>query len=272
MKRLCAVLTLTALLLSVCAAGAAEAASPAERSGAAGTSSVLCVPTGDIRGSFTASSGSCMEYYMYAPDNAVRGMPLVVFLHGDGLVGLPDDLKDCGIVTRAKEIYGADMPFILLLPSTSVPSWTDYGIPYTLRELIDSVAAEYSCDMRRISVTGHSRGATGVWTMVTLNPNYFSAAAPVSCPSVGFWPESFRHTPLKALVGDAYNDYGYYGRDMENHVYALRLAGASASLTVIENCSHGEASVLAYTRELLDWLTMLRRSIRTHPERHDLPM
>lgn len=264
MKRLTALFTLVFLTASLLAPFCASA-------GAAGVSAPDA-PTGDIRGWFTGSSGGYMDYYMYVPENAVRGMPLVVFLHGDGLVGLPDDLMYCGTVTRAKEIYGEDMPFILLLPSTSVPSWTDYNIPNTLRELIDHVAGEYSCDARRISVTGHSRGAIGVWTMVSLNPNYFSAAAPVSCPSVGFRPESFRHTPLWALVGDGYNDYGVYGRDMENHVFALRQAGASAKLTVIENCSHGEAGTLAYTKELFDWLTMLRRNKRSHPERIDLPM
>ena len=59
---------------------------------------------------------------------------------------------------------------------------------------------------------------------------------------------------------------------MENHVFALRQTGASAKLTVIENCSHGEAGTLAYTKELFDWLTMLRRNKRSHPERIDLPM
>ncbi len=266
MRRFAAMLAFFSLLFPSSAAVRAEAVHTVM------TATATDMPTGDLRGTFTASSGSSMEYYMYVPENAVRGMPLVVFLHGDGLVGLPDDLKHCGIVTRAKEIYGADMPFILLLPSTTVPSWTDYGIPYTLRELIDSIAGEYSCDTRRISVTGHSRGATGVWTMVTLNPNYFSAAAPVSCSAVSLRPESFLHTPLRALVGDGYNDYDYYGRDMENHVSALRQAGASASLTIIENCSHGEAETRAYTKELFDWLIMLRRNRRSHPERIDLPM
>ena len=215
----------------------------------------LDTETGDIRGWFTSEvTGGYMDYYMYVPEKAVENMPLIVFLHGDGYVGLPDDLMYCGIVERAKEIYGSDMPFILLTPATSVPSWTDWNIPGTLKDLIDCIAADYSCDSEHIIITGHSRGAIGVWTMVSYYPGYFSAAVPVSCPSVGFSPENFLETPVWAFVGDSYNDYGVYGQDMQNHVDCLKLVGAEAQLTVLPDCTHGRTSIEAYTREVFDWM------------------
>lgn len=215
----------------------------------------LDVETGDIRGSFTSeNTWGTMEYYMYVPEKAVENMPLIVFLHGDGLVGQPDELKNCGTVTQAKAIYGDDVPFILLVPCTVIPSWTDYNIPATLRELIDRITADYLCDPERIILTGHSRGATGVWTMVSRNPGYFSAAVPVSCSAVELTESSFLETPTWAFVGDAYNDQGAYGQYMQNHVDCLKLVGAEAQLTIIENCSHGESGTKAYTRELFEWM------------------
>lgn len=215
----------------------------------------LDTETGDVRGWFTSGvTGGYMDYYMYVPEKAVENMPLIVFLHGDGYVGLPDDLQYCGIVERAKEIYGSEMPFILLAPSTSVPSWTDYNIPGTLKDLIDHIVEEYSCDSEHIIITGHSRGAIGVWTMVSCNPGYFSAAVPVSCPSVGFVAENFLETPTWAFVGDGYNDNGVYGRDMQNHVDCLKLKGAEAQLTVLPDCTHGQTSTEAYTEELFAWM------------------
>lgn len=215
----------------------------------------LDTETGDIRGSFTAENGwATMEYYLYVPEKAVENMPLVVFLHGDGLVGQPDELKNCGIVTQAKEIYGDDVPFILLAPCTVVPSWTDNAIPATLRELIDYIAAEYLCDTEHIILTGHSRGATGVWTMVSRNPAYFSAAVPVSCSAVELTETSFLETPTWAIVGDGWNDDGLYGQSMRNHVNCLKLVGAEAQFSTIENCSHAESGTKAYTRELFEWM------------------
>ena len=215
----------------------------------------LDVETGDIRDWFQSeASGGYMDYYMYVPEKAVESMPLIVFLHGDGYVGLPDDLQFSGIVKNAKSIYGDEMPFILLLPSTSVPSWNAWNIPATLIDLIDRIAEEYSVDTDRIALTGHSRGAIGVWSVVSRYPGYFSAAVPVSCSCEDFIAESFTETPVWAFVGDNYSDYGIYGEYLENMVCGLQQKGAEAQLTVIPDCTHGEAGTKAYTEEVFDWM------------------
>lgn len=199
-------------------------------------------------------TGNFYEYCLIVPENAVENMPLIVFLHGDGLIGNKDGLAECGIVRAAKEIYGDALPFLLLMPSAREATWTDYNYPATLKDLIDRTAEDYHADTEKIIITGHSRGAIGVWTMVDRYPGYFSAAVPVSCPSIGYDPHSFLETPVRAFVGDGCSDYGHYGQDMDNIVYNLRYFGVDAELTVLENCEHGQSEYNAYSEATFRWM------------------
>ena len=199
-------------------------------------------------------TGDWFDYLLTVPEAAEEGMPLIVFLHGDGQVAAPKDLLYSGILRAAKEIYGEDIPFILLQPCTRIPSWTDGSIPETLKALIDSIAEEYRVDTEKIIISGHSRGAIGTWNMVDKYPAYFSAAVPVSCPSMGFDAINFLDTPVRAFVGDNYNDYDFYGEAMVNQIYLLLYYGVDADITIIEDCDHASSWYKAFTPELFAWM------------------
>lgn len=136
---------------------------------------------GSRKGSYTSTQyNRKMDYYIHIPQNAGKGMPLIVWLHGSGSVGKVDALENKGVIQAAKNIYGENFPFIVLSPCAYERSWSGYNTPEVLKALIDDVASTYSVNKGKIIITGHSMGAGGVWTMASRYNTYFSCAVGVS--------------------------------------------------------------------------------------------
>lgn len=114
-----------------------------------------------------------LDDYLFVPKNAVKDMPLVIFLHGDGEVNNLDILENFGLIASAREIYGDEFPFIAISPCTREYSWINNKIPVTLKGLIDTIVTECEIDPNHIIITGHSRGAIGAWHMVNLYGDFF---------------------------------------------------------------------------------------------------
>lgn len=198
-------------------------------------------------------TGDYLDYYLFVPESAVSGMPLLVFLHGDGEVGNLERLKGYGPNQAIREIYGENYPFILIVPCTRQPSWTNGTIPETLKGLIEASAAECSAAQDRIILTGHSRGAMGVWYMVSTYGDYFSAAVPVSCGTgcvLNY--ENLAKVKIFALAGDNDEYENIYRAQMEIIVGEIQKNGGNAIFTRLEGCGHGETAREAYTKELFE--------------------
>ncbi|MBQ9839085.1 MAG: dienelactone hydrolase family protein [Oscillospiraceae bacterium] len=200
-------------------------------------------------------SSDYLDYYLYVPENAVCDMPLVVFLHGDGSVNDPESLKDRGVIASARTIYGENYPFISISPCTRVRSWITDSIPDTLMELIEYTVNSYQIDPEKIIIMGHSRGAKGVWNMISIYGDYFSAAVPVSCGAASeLNDENCAKVPVKAFVGDADDSEEIYMDYMEEIVSDINDAGGNAELVVLEGYTHGKTMSGACTEELLEWI------------------
>lgn len=128
---------------------------------------------------FTASNGVTMKYYLYIPefaDGTKTNLPLCLYLHGDsgwskGALSnsLPKLLADGTL----------NVPGIVLIPESNSAAWWDdsKGADKNRQaavELTRKVAADYQCDMTRISACGHSNGGCGVFHMVRDNTDLFS--------------------------------------------------------------------------------------------------
>ena len=201
-----------------------------------------------------------MEYWVIVPDNAMKDLPLIVFLHGDGWVGMADSLNEVGILTHAREIYGNDLPFILLIPCTNIYSWEDDLVPHTLLQVIDRTVEEYRCNADKVILTGHSRGAIGTWYMIHNYTDRFSCAVPVSCSNdTEIYTERLVHLPVWAFVGDGYNDYYSYGSDMEYLIAGIQKYGGWAQLTILEGMDHGDTEYGAYTQDVFEWMIAQER-------------
>lgn len=85
------------------------------------------------------TTGDYLEYYLFVPQDAVLDMPLIVFLHGDGEAGNLASLEANVLITKLREFYGDNYPFIVLSPCTRTASWIKGTIPSTLKYLIDEI-------------------------------------------------------------------------------------------------------------------------------------
>lgn len=196
-----------------------------------------------------------MDYYVFIPENATENMPLLIFLHGDGEVAQIGTLENNAVITPLREIYGDNFPFIVIAPCTQVKSWIDWSIPDTLKKLLDDTVSAYCIDPEQIFITGHSRGATGVWNMINTHGDFFAAAAPLSCYSwTSINEDIIVQVPIRAFCGN----YEYYERDysvaMQAQVEQIVRAGGDAEFTLFAGASHMQIPGLSYTEDLFQWM------------------
>ena len=143
-----------------------------------------------------------MDYYLHVPQNAVEGMPLIIFLHGDGEVGKIEALEINSFIQEVHNVYDQRFPFLVLSPCTRFKTWIDWQIPDTLMALIEDIIRSYNIDINNVIITGHSRGAVGVWYMINTYGEFFSCAVPVSCYSwTELRPEIITKVPIKSFCG-----------------------------------------------------------------------
>lgn len=197
-----------------------------------------------------------LNYYLHIPQDAVEGMPLIVYLHGDGEVNDPHSLPERGISKFVREIYGEDFPFILLEPNTRIESWTAGNIPKLLFDLINRVAICYSVDMDKIILTGHSRGAIGVWDMISIYGGFFSAAVPVSSPHQKGHIDYIKaaEVPVWTFAGDIGSTERWYHKYLAQNVDQISVLGGFGKFTILKSCDHGEAKIAAYVEETFEWM------------------
>ena len=196
-----------------------------------------------------------LDYYLFIPEGASNKMPLVIFLHGDGEVGNPSLLEDFGLIKAAREIYGEKFPFIALSPCTRVESWISGSIPQTLIGLINDISARLSINTDQIIITGHSRGAIGVWHMISTYGDFFSAAVPVSCGAeTALDMENCVQVPVLAHAGNIGKNENIYREQMFDIVHKIKENGGNAELIVLENKNHTQTSTCAFTEDVFLWM------------------
>ena len=137
-----------------------------------------------------------LPYQMYLPpeygDDPGKTWPLILSLHGsssrgdDPAVVLERDLP------RVIE-DGIEYPFIVVSPLCPSETWWSDHLP-AIDVLLKEVADRFLVDKSRISVTGVSMGAYGVWHLGAVYPDRFSALVPISGGGAWFYgfPERAR--------------------------------------------------------------------------------
>ena len=212
---------------------------------------------------YSDSHDDYLNYYVHIPENAVTEMPLIVYLHGDGEVNKPHGLPKRGIKLLTEKVYGIAFPFILLEPNTRIKSWTQGDIPELLIGLIDRVADRYSVNKDKIIITGHSRGAIGVWDMISIYGNYFSAAVPISSPHQKGHIDYIKaaEVPVWTFAGDIGDIECWYHDFLEKNVEMIEVSGGYGKFTVLKGCDHGKAKNEAYVKETFEWMLAQQRGI-----------
>ena len=228
---------------------------------------LLCLPMNGLCETASLFEARAMEpdaqpalrYWLYAPTEPAEGLPLIVYLHGGS--GKGDDLNlltDADGFPRFLQTGRlGDLRAYVVMPQlpANLRGWADAAD--ALEALIRSLESELSIDEARVSLTGHSMGGTGAWSLAAAKPALFSRVAPLS-GSIRCTPEALsalKTLSIWAFVGSA--DTIVPPQPSEDAVKRLQIAGADARLTILENADHFSVPVLAYldeSHDLVDWL------------------
>ncbi len=206
--------------------------------------------------SYVTKSGFTFHYYLHTPDQATKGMPLLVFLHGAGEVGNSiEELihlhKNMALLPHIEE-GRVSLPAYGLFPQCPKKyRWSDIVI--FLKELIDHMIEELSSDRDRIYLTGISMGGYGTWSMAAANPTMFAAIAPI-CGGGMAWAArtSLTHMPIWAFHGDA--DDVVLPRNSIEMVDEINKYGGNAKLTIFHGVGHNSWDDAYLNTRLIPWL------------------
>ena len=128
--------------------------------------------------------GVTIPYRLFIPENysPSQKYPLVLALHGDGARDTNNTSQMDGTATVwADPVNQAEYPCFVVVPQCPVNEvWSDAPIAGAVIDLVDSLIREFTIDTNRLYITGHSMGGFGTWDMITLFPNRFAAAIPMS--------------------------------------------------------------------------------------------
>lgn len=210
------------------------------------------IPSGTYLDSFMdEQTGRTIDYHLYVPENATENMPLVIFLHGVGAVGSPALNEENPLVYNARFFYGEEYPFLILAPTCNYSSWLSKELPQRVKDLIDYIVVEYGVDESKIIITGHSMGSSGVFRMVQLYGDYFSAAVPVSDPDVSLVEvNACLDVPIWAFAGSLENPFNV---KLSSLVEKISAAGGDAMYTELVDVKHGNTPYHAFMLDLFEW-------------------
>ena len=195
------------------------------------------------------------NYILHLPEDFKAGLPMIVALHGAGERG--DDHKKITVHGVARYISeGLKVPAVVLAPQC--PSGFTWNmLTVELKELIDSVAAEYEVDADRISLTGLSMGGFGTWEMGINYPGFFSALAPICGGGMSWRVGEIGKTPVWTFHGDSDDvvpPEGTYAM-----VAKLRSKGGNVKFTVFQGVKHNSWAPAYEDTKVIDWLIAQNR-------------
>lgn len=209
--------------------------------------------------SIATSQLGVFRYWLYTPLNPTENMPLIVYLHGGS--GKGDDLNT---ITSADSFpqylqsgqLGDVRAYVIIpqLPGTK-QGWADAA--EAVSDLISSAIATYQINRNNISLTGHSMGGTGTWSLACTYPDLFARIAPLS-GSIRLNQDTvgkLKNIPIKAFVGSA--DKIIPPESSEKAVAALKAAGGNADITVFDGADHFSVPGLTFLDKsinLVGWL------------------
>lgn len=198
-----------------------------------------------------------LQYYLYTPSNPTNDMPLIIYLHGgtNKRAEVSALLTTEGFPKFLYEGYYGDLRAYVAIPKLDdrYKGWAD--ISDQIRDLIHSLHTNYSINMDKISLTGHSMGGTGTYQLQTKLSNTFACIAPMSGSIQNSETNiaALCKTKVWAFVGT--EDTIVNPDSSRAIIQALHEKGANAKITELEGATHFDVPSLAYKDlALIQWL------------------
>ena len=250
-----------------------------------------------LYGSFTDSQGTTIPYRYYLPagyETSGKDYPIFLFMHGNGSRGSNNTLQltSSGSALNSA-VFASGYDCIMLAPQcpSSPAEWSLYnsigqahgypggdyyadflesGEPYGSKyfcaaaELLDAFLKTYRVDTQRVYIGGASNGAGAVWNFLTLYPEVFAAAVPISGSHadpdyVHAIAHRMKNVAIWAFQGDA--DTTIPVEATRTIIEALRQVNANITYTEVPGGTHGNIwSIAANTQGLIDWIFAQRNT------------
>ena len=201
----------------------------------------------------SASENLNIPYLLYYPDDFCpqkESLPLVAFLHGGGERGNNPWLLTCHSLPK---LCMKELPVRCIVVSPQCASGKDwyYYMPF-LMSFIYAIADAAHADSKRISLTGISMGAYGVWELAALYPDSFQKILPICGGGMPWTAQAYIHMPIWAVHGVL--DDVVPAETSIQMVRAINLAGGSAKLTLYPDVGHHAWERVFADSSFLKWL------------------
>jgi predicted peptidase len=207
-----------------------------------------------------------MEHLEFAPADAGKPAPLILFLHGRD-ESLDKTHEPPLVAVKAKAlplladmgelpaVGGEAFPFLVICPQAATGSWEPHA--GELLRLVDELVESGRADPGRCYLTGLSMGAFGCWELAAAGPGRFAALLPVSGR---LKKGAADDTPAWVFTGAA--DDRVRAEHVIDDVAARRGAAAETTLTVDpKGVHHDEFWNHLYAQPYVyEWLLRHRRA------------
>ncbi|MDO5572212.1 MAG: alpha/beta hydrolase-fold protein [Bacteroidales bacterium] len=201
------------------------------------------------------SNSTTLNYWLYTPAKVENNMPLLIYLHGGSGKG-----SDLNIILEngfPKYLHDGDLGNLnayVIIPQLSkdIIGWSN--IATILKELITSTATKFHCDNTCISITGHSMGGTGTWSIAAKFPKLFYRIAPLSGSITNTEANvtSLKESNIWAFVGSA----DVIVNPQSTIDFIKELNTYNSKYTIINDATHFDVPQAYVSQEykLVDWL------------------
>lgn len=197
---------------------------------------------------YVTNEGQEISYVIRVPENVTTNMPLIVYLHEDGITNIPT-LAKVGAVQAAEN---NNINSCIIIQPLSETEWTVEQKEAIVRELTQHITAKFYCDETRVVLTGFEAGAVAVWYYAALTPEYWTAISPVSAaPKTDIEPLIGKNIDCYMVFGE-YDVYSIKG-EMHRVGKTLQENGATVFQIVMEQADHSVVRAQAYDNDWFAW-------------------
>lgn len=185
-------------------------------------------------------------YRVYVPKNRnpKKKLPVMLFLHGNGVNGTDNERQIQGIdqiVYKNPDLLNFIIVFPQARPNTI---WIGDMTTQALKAL-DQTVDEFNGDLKRLYLSGFSMGGYGTWTTAAIHQNKFAALIPVAGGIIPPFqiPAFLKNTfpPEIITILDAPNPYNALAKRIGNTPVWLSHGSDDESVPVTESRKISEA-------------------------------
>ena len=201
------------------------------------------------------------KYVVFVPANyrADKPSPAILFLHGAGERGKDNRLQLTIGLAPFIQARATTFPFLAIFPQCEategriLESWNaDQPGGRGALAVLDDARKHYNFDSNKVVLTGWSMGGYGAWSLGTAEPNRWSAILPLSGGGDPEQAAKAKSIPVWAFNGA--KDVLVKAEDGGKMVDALKAAGGTATLTILENGPHDINADVYGNDSVIGWM------------------